>query len=213
VTAFDPSTPVRKLKPGLAGYWIGGLLIVFGIVGAIVWFAVGLIGISNSVDDFARVPADGGGTVTLDGDEPYVVYIEEDSSTGIPGDVRVSLTDPSGEPVELRNYSTDFTYDFGGRSGTAQLTFRSDAAGDYALASTSSSSQTTVAVGPSLARNLVWSITMPFVIGGIGLLVGVILIIVTLVRRSGDKKRRDAPGTRTTPPPHGFPPPGFPQAR
>jgi hypothetical protein len=199
-----PATP-RKLRPGVAGYWIGGALVLAGIVGAIVWFVVGLIGLSNSVDDFERVPADGGGTVTLDADTSSVIYLEDRSGAA----VRLELTDPAGDPVDVRTYGSEFTYDFGGRSGTALFTFRSTEAGEYALASESSSSSATLAVGPSLASDLVWTIAMPFVIGGIGLLAGVILLIVTLVRRSGDKKRRDAPTATRRPP---LPPPGSPQA-
>ena len=213
MSPFDPSPPaIRKLKPGVAGYWIGGGLVLLGIVGAIVWFVIGLVGISNAVDDFERVPADGGGEVALDDDTAYVIYIEDRSTSRFASNVRVTLTDPSGGAVDVRNYGSEFNYDFGGRAGTALFTFRSGSAGEYLLASESSAVGSSLAVGPSLAGDLVWTIAMPFVIGGIGFLVGIILIIVTLVRRSGDKKRRDA-GSRPTAPP-GLPPtsPGFPPA-
>lgn len=216
MSAIDPAPQtVRKLKPGVAGYWVGGALVLFGIVGAIVWFVVGLIGISNTVDDFQRVPADGGGTVTLDGDTSYVIYVEDRSTSRFATDVRLALTDPGGDQVDLRTYESEFDYDFSGRSGTAFFTFRSDEAGTYAIVSESASQRATLAVGSSLAGDLVWTIAMPFVIGGLGFLVGIILIIVTLVRRSGDKKRRDARALPTAAPPPGFPPapPGYPPTR
>jgi len=206
-SADPPPLALRKLKPGVAGYWVGGALVLLGIVGAIVWFVVGLVGISNAVDDFQRVPADGGGVVALDDDTPYVIYIEDRSTSRVASNVRVTLTDPSGEPIDVRTYGSEFNYDFGGRAGTALFTFRSDEAGEYTLASESSASRSNLAVGPSLADDLVWTIAMPFVIGGIGFLAGIILIVVTLVRRSGDKKRRDAHSRPMTPPPPGFPPP------
>lgn len=205
-----PPTP-RKLRPGVAGYWIGGGLVLVGIVGALVWFVLGLVGISNTVDDFERVPADGGGMVTLADDTGYVIYLEDRSGAA----VRVALTDPSGDEIDIRTYVSDLDYDFGGRAGTALFTFRSNEAGDYDLTSESTSLRADVAVGPSLAGDLVRAIAIPFAIGGVGLLAGVILLIVTLVRRSADKKRRDAPAVTPTPPPSGFPPPspGYPPAR
>jgi len=203
----------RKLEPGVAGYWIGGALVVIGIVGAIVWFVVGLLGIVDAVEGFERVPADGGGTVTLDADTEYVIYLEDGASSRFGPSVRVGLTDPSGVAVDLDRYGSDFNYDFGGHAGTALFTFRSTEDGDYELSAESSSSFAEVAVGRSVAGDLVWTIAMPFVIGGIGFLVGVIILIVTLVRRSGDKRRRAAesqpapPFTGVPGPPPGFPPP------
>lgn len=211
-SALGPApTPLRKLKPGVAGYWVGGALMVLGIVGAVVWFVLGLIGISNSVDDFERVPADGGGTITLDAETEYVVYVEDRTSSRFGPTVRVALTDPSGASIDLDRYGSEFTYDFSGRAGTALFTFRSTEAGDYELAAESSSSLADVAVGRSLASDLVWTIAMPFVIGGIGVLAGAILLIVTIVRRSGDKKRRTAE-SQPSAPYSGFPgaPPGMP---
>ena len=216
MSSIGPAAPTaRKLKPGVAGYWIGGALVLVGIVGAIVWFVIGLIGISNAVDDFERVPADGGGTVALDDDTAYVIYLEDRSASRFASNVRVTLIDPSGDTVDVRTYGSDFNYDFGGRSGTALFTFRSDEAGEYTLASASNSVRSNLAVGRSLAGNLVWTIAMPFVIGGIGFLAGIILVIVTLVRRSGDKKRRDVSSAPMAPPGPGFPtaPPGHPPAR
>ncbi len=214
MSPFDPPS-ARPLKPGVAGYWIGGALILVGIAGAVVWLVVGLMGISNAVDDFERVPADGGGTIVLDADRPYVIYVEDGSTSRFATDVRLAVIDPSGGEVDLRRYGSDFNYDFGGRSGAAFFTFRSDEAGDYTVVSESSSSRATVAVGRSLAASLVWTIVTPFVIGGVGLLLGIILVVVTLARRSADKRRRDAPGTPTPQvPPQEFPsaPPGFPPA-
>ena len=216
MSSIGPSPhATRKLKPGVAGYWIGGALVVLGIVGAAVWFVVGLVGISNSVDDFERVPANGGGTVTLDNDTAYVIYIEDRSGSRFAASVRVSIADPSGDPVDVGTYGSEFDYDFGGRSGTALFTFRSDEAGEYALTSESSSLRANLAVGRSLASDLVWTIAIPFVIGGIGFLIGIVLIVVTLVRRSGDRKRRDAGAVPTALPPPRFPPapPGYPPAR
>lgn len=207
-TPADPSG--GKLRPSVAGYWIGGAIIVVGIVGAIVWFVLGFVGISNVVDDFERVPADGGGTISLDGDRNYVIYVEEDDVFG--SGVRVRLSDPDGNDVDIDTYATELTYDSDGRSGRAVFTFRSGEPGDYTLTA-EGPRDVELAVGSSVAGDLVRTIAIPFVLGGLGLLVGVLLLVVTLVRRSGAKKRRAAAATPSThaPGPAGYgPPPGFP---
>jgi hypothetical protein len=198
-----PTPHDGKLRPGVAGYWLAGALVITGVAGAIIWFVLGFIGLSDTIDDFQRVPADGGGIVTLDADRDYVIYIEEDNRFG--SGVRVGLIDPNGAEVDIDRYRTELTYDFGGRAGRAAFTFRSGESGDYNLLA-DGPTDVELAVGSSVAGDLVLAITVPFVIGGVGLLLGLLLLIVTLVRRSGAKKRRDA----TLPPPYGAPPPGPP---
>ena len=204
-----------KLKPGLAGYWIGSLVIVLGIAAAIAWGVVGFVGLIHSVDDFARVPAEGGGTVRLD-DGDYVVYLESGSrTTGASGtDVSVDISDPDGESVNVRRYSTDLNYDFDDRGGVAVYTFTADSSGDYAvtsgLVSAAGPSSAELAIGPSLGGRLVRTIVIPFAIGGLALVVGIVLLIVTAVRRSGAKRRRDAETPRAFGGPGGFPPAGYP---
>lgn len=214
-TAPMTSADTGKLRPSVAGYWISGALVIAGIVGAIVWFVLGFTGLSDTIDNFERVPADGGGTVSLDGGRDYVIYVEDGDTFG--SGVRVGVLDPDGAEIEIARYRTELTYDFDGRSGRASFTFRSDEEGAYTVLA-DGPSDVEVAVGPSVAGDLVRAIAIPFVIGGVGLLLGLVLLIVTLVRRSGAKKRRAAtasPPVYGAAPPGSFPPspgppPGFP---
>ena len=57
------------------GYLTGGGLIAVGVVGAVLWFVLSLVNLSNEVDDFQRVPVPGEGTVQLEA-RKYVIYYE-----------------------------------------------------------------------------------------------------------------------------------------
>jgi hypothetical protein len=47
-------------------YWIGGGLIAFAVIGAIVWAIVAVFGVAGMVNDFQRVEVPGSATVGLD---------------------------------------------------------------------------------------------------------------------------------------------------
>jgi hypothetical protein len=48
-----------------AGYWIGGGLIAFSVVGAILWGVTAFLRIDDTVDGFERVPIPGARTLAL----------------------------------------------------------------------------------------------------------------------------------------------------
>ncbi len=151
---------------------------LLGIVGAFAIGVVGFFGIASTVDDFARV-SPGTATVQIDSAGDYVVYSEDPNFFG-----SVEITDPDGERVSTSRYSTDLTYDFSGRSGTAAATFAAESTGEYTV-----TTNVDVAIGPSIATELIRTILVPFLIGGLSFLVGLIVIIVTAVRRSRSKQR------------------------
>jgi hypothetical protein len=118
-------------------------------------------------------------TVQIDSTGDYVIYTEDPYFFG-----SVQIIDPDGGPVPTSPYRSDLNYDFDGRSGRAAATFDADATGDYTV-----TTDTDVAIGPSIAGDLIRTILVPFLIGGVSFLVGLIVIIVTAVRRSRSKKR------------------------
>ncbi len=185
----------RSGRPSSLGYWLGGLLIVGGIVGGIVWIAVGLSGFSDSIDDFERVPVGQVGSVELE-EGDYIVYAERGG--GLPQSnfidslrMRPAGEEGRGEEIEFADYVSEFTYDFGGRAGRAQLTFAIDDAGEYLVRADDGpgTTATTVAFGPSVAGDLVSAIVGLFVIAGIGIILGIILIVVTGIRRRKWRQR------------------------
>ena len=57
------------------GYWIGGGLIVAGVLGAVLWFVLSLVRLGDQVDEFQRVRVPGEATVQLEA-QKYIVYFE-----------------------------------------------------------------------------------------------------------------------------------------
>lgn len=178
--APPPGAPVDKaaIRPKARWFWIGGGIIVLGIAAAILFGVLGFIGIADKVDDFARV-SPGSDTVRIDSTGEYVIYSETGSFF-----VSVEVLSPDGEPVRTSRYLTDLNYTFGGNSGQAVATFDADDTGRYTITTDSD-----IAIGTSIAGDLLRTILIPFVIGGLGFLIGLIVIIVTAVKRSGSKKR------------------------
>jgi hypothetical protein len=194
--AFTPPTgPVidDPLRPRALWYWIGGGLIAATTIGAVVWLVTGILGVDDKVDGFERVPAAEGGTITIDDPGDYVIYAEGPQTTFGVSDITV--TDPDGDEVQTSLYGGSLTYDFGGRSGSAQETFTADEAGDYEIETDglASGNAESLAVGDSIGGDLVSAIVGGFVIGGLGLVIGAIVLIVTGVRRSKAKKERQPP--------------------
>jgi len=182
----DPSvrhstaSPVNggEVRPKLRWVWLSVAVTVVGCAAAVAVGVLGFVGIANSVDDFERVQRGSGDIQIVDPGE-YVVYSEERTRS-----IGLTVTSPDGEPVTTNRYLNEITYDFGGRSGTAALTFEARSAGTYTV-----QTDTDVAVGPSIASSLVRTIVFPFVIGGLSVVVGLVMLAVTLVRRSKSKQR------------------------
>ena len=200
--------PVAPAKgPSNLGYWLGGALIVLGVVGGIIWGVTAFVGFQDAIDDFERVPV--GNTEVIDLDEgEYVVYAERGG--GLPlsaflGEVRMRPAGEEGaDEIEFEPYVTEFTYDFGARTGRAQFTFTIEDAGEYAVrvADAPGTTATTAAFGPSVAGELVSAILGGFIIAGVGVVAGVALLIVTGMRRRKHRQRHwlDAGGPGGTQP-------------
>jgi hypothetical protein len=213
--------------PGKGGYVLGGLLIALGIIGGIAWGVINGVDFVDAVDDFQRTPVGRVGTVDLDRGD-YVIYGEKgggDGITAVLASVRMRPSGEEGNELDIEEYEAEFTYDVGNRNGRAEFTVEIPDDGEYEiLAEGISSGATTVAVGPSVAGKLVSAIVGALLIGGIGVVVGVILMIVTGVRRRKFRQRGwldgwnqpgtpqgqwNPPGTWSPPAPGGYgtPPP------
>lgn len=177
-TPAPRSVDPDDLRPKRRWLWISGAVAVLGVVAAVVVGVLGIVGISNSVDDFERVQR-GSGSIRIDDPGEYVVYAEGDTSS-----VSLTITDPDGQPIETSRYQNEITYEFGGRSGTAALTFEARATGTYAV-----QTDADIAVGPSIADRLIFAIVLPLAIGGLFVTLGLVMMIVVLVRRSKSKQR------------------------
>ena len=209
---FVDSTPgpfvAGPLRPAAIWFWIGGLLVAAGVIGAIVWGVSGFAAIDDEVDAFERVPMPGG-VITIDEPGGQVIYFENASTES--ATFRLRIDGPDGTQVETDRYGGDLSYDFGGRSGTAVATFEARLAGDYTVTVTGEGFRTAeVAIGPSIAGDLVRTIVGALAIGAVGLLAGGGTILVTALRRSSARRRRSPPPRSSPPgqsPPTGWSPP------
>jgi hypothetical protein len=194
--------------PSKKGYLLGGLIMAVGVIGAIVWFATGFMAFADTIDGFQRVSANGQGEVTFDDTGGYVIYYEAPGADdGDIPDGQVLLTPvDSDEPVPLERYDSELSYNDGDHEGYAVVTFDIDRPGTYLLESESDGNGD-LAVGRSVASRLVTTIVGSMALGGLGVVVGAILLIVTYVRRRTARTRGAsgyAPGY--PPPPPGYPP-------
>jgi hypothetical protein len=201
--------------PSAIGYWLGALAMVAGIAAAIWWGASGFLDLDETIDDFERVPVDQLGRVEL-GEGEYVAYAEgggEVLALAV-GEIRMRpVGGDRDDEIEFQPYGSEVTYDFSGRSGRAQSTFRIEEGGDYRVRAQGVGSATSVAFGPSIAGDLVSAILGAFVLAGVGIVIGAVLLIVTGIRRRRHRQRNWLDGgNRPSAPPSGYPPPPAPPA-
>ena len=183
--------PARRRFVSPAGYWVGAVIVVLGLITAGTW-AMGMLRMNDRIDDFQRVRIPGEQTVLIEQASDQVVYFEGLNVPVLSG-VDVSVTDPLGDDVTLRQYSANLIYDVPGApySGQAILTFRAEMRGRYHISTSGASTPFgLVAIGPSIGGNVAATIVGAgllclFVGGG-----GVALMIVTAIRRS--RQRRPA---------------------
>ncbi|MGD9793691.1 MAG: hypothetical protein AB7V43_09440 [Acidimicrobiia bacterium] len=196
-----PATP-PKLKPSKSGIWIGVLLMAAGIISGIAIIVVSLVRVSDRVDKFPRVAVGSSYEMNFSESGDYVVYLEYDGDdepatpeglyvcavkTGGSGECK---DDPDKLPV--RSYTNDLSFSFNGTQGKAVFKFEIPDAGKYVFASEASENSPRLMVGPSVLNALVGPILLSFAIGGLLFLIGLVLFIVTLVRR---KRARRAFGS------------------
>lgn len=184
-----------------AGYWIGGGLIVAAVVGAILWGVLSFVAIGDTLDDFVRVPAPGSQEVQLE-QRKYIVYFEGPGAgeDHVPP-IEVGIRDARNEqPLGLAGYSGSLTYSIGGHSGTAQATVTPPRAGRYVVSAATTqepSAGLEVALGESIGGKILRAILGAFAVGGVFLVAGIILIVMTATRR----RRTPPPPTPQAPAP------------
>jgi len=176
-----------------AGYWIGGGLIAFAVVGAILWGVFGVIGVVNAVDDFQRVPIPAARSVEL-GAEKSIIYVEGPRADERTPPVRFAIIDPGTErSLPIASYGGSLTYSFD-TTGSAIATVTPPRAGRYVVRTQGvRDGLYELAIGDSIAGKLVAAILGAFVVGGIFALSGTALIVVTSIRRSRRRKAQASP--------------------
>lgn len=205
-TSADPIAD-RVGSVGTAGYWIGGILMVVGASIAVVLVILGLVRTVESLE-FPRV-VDRVGAVRIDDPGDQVIFAIGDgvSFTRIPVPPEVRVTDPTGSAVATAPYSGTRTATAvaGGRirEAVAIATFRAQGPGTYRLSASNLAEGVILGVGGGVQVR-VGVIVFGGLGGGLILLCGLVLVVVTALRR---QRRRPSPPSG----PHPVSPPGRPR--
>ena len=175
-----------------AGYWIGGGLMIVAVLGAILWAYGAARSVIGVVDDFQHVPVPGRTAVDLEA-RKYVIYVEGPGADEVVPPVDISVTDARTERrVALRDYGGELTYSFD-TSGSAFATITPPRAGRYDVRvradTVGEGNGFQLAIGESIGAKIVGGLVGTFAIGGVLGIAGLVLLIVTGVRRSKRRAR------------------------
>jgi hypothetical protein len=210
-----PVQPAEKQKlPGLAGIWIGVVLVVVGVVVGIALVVVGARSFVEGFGDLQSVPIDGGGTVLIEDTGSQTVYAERPAFgtgsgfqtgtfTGFGPNVQVSVIGPDGQSVYFDSNVGAETYTFDQREGVSLGSFDAPTEGNYEIRSVPGDdlgSFDRLTVGQVFDLGGIFGILGGVAGGGLIVLIGIIVIIVSAVRRSRARKRQQ--------PTYGYPPQG-----
>ncbi len=210
-----PSAGERpKIKPGKGWYWVGGLLLVVGLIGGAVLGLVGVLNLKNSIEDFGRFKVENGAgaaTVTFEKPGEYSIYYESESkvcgdlgATGAepcetvavqgeddpPAQLDIAIT--SGDrslPIGPAENSLD--YSFSGFSGTEVATVDVDEAGAYSMVvETRREGEFAIALGKDVVSTILPWILGALALAAVGLILGLLTLILTAVKRR--RRKREA---------------------
>ncbi len=212
----NPSKPETK----------GGILLILGIVSLVGGIAAGIIGlvvgigsITDTIDDFERVPADRGGSIQIDETGTHGVYLERpgasESYAFVPS-VQFDITGPDGQPLQVDRGDFDVTYEFGEHEGRRIGEFEADETGTYQVVVSGIRSDTGIgglagdelAVGSGDPEGGFAVVGLSILGGGLLAVLGIVLLIIGGVRRSKSKKPPAGPYGAGALPGWGAPPAG-----
>ncbi|MGE0880129.1 MAG: hypothetical protein AB7L13_17340 [Acidimicrobiia bacterium] len=194
-----------KIRPSKAWIWIGAVLMAIGAIAGIAIAGIGAKQMSDDIDTkFARFVAPGSADISISKAGDYVIYYEfrsdvdgtryETSET--PPNFTATVRAPDGRSLELRPYTHDITFSVNDRAGIAREKFRADAAGRYnvAINATGATAPFVVAVGAPVVPRLWRLIAVAALVGGLCFVTGLVVLIVTIVKRRKARRRPLPPG-------------------
>lgn len=178
-----PSPPPAVRRPSTAGYWIAALVAVITVGGGGIALVLGLAGMQQMIEDYARTPVPG--SVTVQAEEPttFVVFSEGLDSEPTDHGGSIAVTGPNGDAVPLLPYVGEVTYETGtGSAGTALATFRAATTGTYMVTARGNVPNAQIAVGEDVP--VVRTVLLPLGVGALGMAIAITILIVTATRRS-----------------------------
>lgn len=192
-----------SVKPSSAGVWIGLVMMLLSIVSCGAGCVLAASEVSDAADSATRVPVPASQTYEFEADAAGII-VGFAKTAGDAGDINATLTGPDGENVKIESSSSFSSSSSSSDGDSVEVVgaFEAKAAGTYTL----------TADGPTGSEVAILNISFSSILtkffGGIGLgfvlfVVGLILAIVTGVRRSRAKKKAAAVGSFGAPPPGG----------
>lgn len=212
----DPRPDTGSGRPvSVAGYWIGSAVIVLGIAGAVVWFVLSIVALARTPSDYERFAVPSRTVTTLDAGS-FDVYFERPGISGYGAYVNqptVVVEDSSGSSVSIGVPLRTSTYKVGSHEGRLIGSFTITRAGAYTVTVRGEpDSSARIAFGHGLEFGDVAGLVGASALGAISLLAGILLLVVTAVRRSRARRLTGSgagfPGPGAGPPGGPAPPPG-----
>jgi len=201
----DPQAQTRT-RPGVRWYAIGLALIVLGVGVFLVSLVVQRNHLAAQVAALPRLTLPAGGTVELPDAGPAVVYYEGPADPADPPldyatlRPRLDVTRPDAPPdapvIGVGRPATVEAYPIHGRHAYAVATFTAPAPGVYRIegALAPDAAEARVAVGRVAVTDMMRDWTGVFggaVVAVLGGVAGVLVLVVTLMLRTGNVTRRD----------------------
>jgi hypothetical protein len=199
------SAPAGKIKPSAAWYWIGAILIFLGIAGAAGLITTGLVSTSRTVDRFGRFVWNGvPQPLTFEKGGTYTVYYEHDSKVdgvryqtpeGLKNSINMSFTPAGGgQPILLRPSNDTASFSFSGRVGQSIGKVTIPEGGTYIaeVQVTGYDGPIVIAIGKGVLGKLIGFVLGGLAIGAVGFVSGLVILIVTGVKRGKRKRQRRA---------------------
>jgi Protein of unknown function (DUF2510) len=176
-----------SIRPSRAWYWVSAAILT-GAVACIVLAVVGIVSMIDTVDGFQRVPVPGQAKVSFAEPGGYTLYFEGPgiSNASETGTVHIELepTSPGPSP-SLNDYHGHVTYNLAGHQGVAVGTIQIAQPGTYLLSAAEPTRPgvTDIAVGRDIAHGILSSVVLLLTAVLILLPAGLVIGILTLVRR------------------------------
>ena len=215
-------------RTGRATVLFGLVILLAGVAGAVVLFVLSIQRRDDTIKDLARAPVGCDTTLSFTDTGTFFLYVEHlgrldtldgdcetpDEYSRDPGDapqVTITLTDSSGNEVDLDRLDDEFTYSFDDSfAGTARRRVEIESTGDYVVTVESDDGDDfVVAIGrkPAEAANPMRLGSLAAGVGGVVLGLGVVVAGLRRTRRN--KRARSAYAAQPVWP-VGAPPPAAP---
>jgi len=202
----SPAPPPGQVAgmPRAWPYFLAAMLAGAGVALGAWLIAHGVRGLAKMAGPQFVVP--GRHAITLAEPGRYVIYHEAQAvvggrtytaAPGAPGLTCTLLDKSTGRQVPLAASMASTTYSLGGRSGRSLLQFRVDRPGEYELSvdyGQSTGPPTVVAVGRGFSGRGLAAILSACLVLPAFLLAGLIIALVTFLRRMGAKRRLSRAG-------------------